>query len=286
MVAALQSAGEGVQRLQELVQTVDYRKLRDRTGLARLPLVGLPLAVLLHEGAYDGGYLERFLTGVLGDLGVRTFGDLRGPPLSGVPEDRRSRLVVTVSDLSRRRLVRLPWDLPEYGLSPDDYPVARAVRASSAIPYVFRPVRQATPRGTTTWVDGGLLSNFPVGLFDRADAQAPRWPTFGLRLSAPPDLPPVLHPVRSPVALGLAALDALLTDQDAAYAGEFCTTARTIAIPSGEVSAFDFDLSRATADRLFHSGQDAARAFLATWDEAAYVAACRTTPVPLDGTLS
>ncbi|HEU0103334.1 MAG TPA: patatin-like phospholipase family protein [Mycobacteriales bacterium] len=285
LVAALQSAGEPVQRLGEIVRSVDYRRLRDRTGVARLPLVGLPLAVLLHEGAYDGGYLERFLEGTLGELGVRTFGDLRGPELDTVPAPRRSRLVVTVSDLSRRRLVRLPWDLPEYGLDPDDYPVARAVRASSAIPYVFRPVRQRGLGGTATWVDGGLLSTFPVGLFDRVDALAPRWPTFGLRLSTPPDVPPVLHPVRTPVALGLAALDALLTDQDAAYAGEPCTTARTIAIPTSGVSVVDFDLSRATAERLFRSGREAAEAFLATWDEAAYVRRCRQTPLRADGTL-
>ena len=63
---------------------------------------------------------------------MRTFGDLRIPAaddlLSGLPAGKDFRLVVTVSDLSRRRLVRLPWDLPTYGVDPDEYPVARAVR--------------------------------------------------------------------------------------------------------------------------------------------------------------
>ena len=33
--------------------------------------------------------------------------------------------------------------------------------------------------GTATWVDGGLLSNFPVEVFDRSDGQPARWPTPG-----------------------------------------------------------------------------------------------------------
>ena len=281
LVAALQVAGEPVQRIDDLVASVDFRRFPDRTGVARLPLVGLPLSVLLREGAYAGDHLERFLERELAALGVRTFGDLRSDD-PDLPPERASRLVVTVTDLSRRRLVRLPWDLPEYGLDPDTYPVARAVRASSAIPFVFRPVRQRTPRGEATWVDGGLLSNFPVGLFDRADALAPRWPTFGVRVSTPPESPQELRPVRTPVQLGLAALDALLTDQDAAYAGEPCTTVRTVVVPTRGVSVVDFDLSRETAARLARSGREAAQAFLAGWDLEAYLRSCRT-PLPATG---
>jgi NTE family protein len=283
LVAALQSAGEPVQRLDELVASLDYRRFRDRSGVARLPLVGLPLSVLLRLGAYDGAFLEDFLTGALGELGVRTFGDLRAPAELELPAGRDWRLVVTVSDLARRRLVRLPWDLPDYGVDPDAFPVARAVRASAAIPYVFRPVHQRAPTGTATWVDGGLLSNFPVGLFDRADALAPRWPTFGVRVSRPPEAPPVLRPVRGPVQLGLAALDALLTDQDEAYAGEPCTTARTIVVPTPDVSVVDFDLPREQQQRLSRAGRTAATSFLAGWDLADYVRRCRTNALPPQG---
>ena len=280
LTAALSAAGEPVQRLAELVATADFRRFRDRSGVARLPGVGLPLQVLLRDGAYDGAFLERFLERALGELGVRTFGDLRAPAALELPAGRDWRLVVTVSDLSRRRLVRLPWDLPEFGLDPDAFPVARAVRASSAIPYVFRPVRQRAATGTATWVDGGLLSNFPVGLFDRQDALAPRWPTFGVRVSRPPEVPPVLRPVRGPVELGLAALDALLTDQDDAYAGEPCTAVRTVAVPTPDVSVVDFDLSREAVERLEGLGRDAARRFLAGWDLEAYLRQCRTVAGP------
>ena len=38
-------------------------------------------------------------------------------------------------------------------------------------------------------VDGGMLSNFPIEVFDRTDGKPPRWPTFGIKLSAKPRRP-------------------------------------------------------------------------------------------------
>lgn len=277
LVAALQAAGEPLERLEEIVRTVDYRRFRDPGGLGRLPVVGRALSLLAYDGLYEGRYLEDFLTGALGEFGVRTFADLRladdDPAADGLPPDRRSRLVVTVSDLSRQRLARLPWDLGEYGVT--DLPVARAVRASAAIPFFFRPVRQRSPGGEATWVDGGLLSNFPVDLFDRTDAADPRWPTFGVRLTTRPPTPPVTRELDGPVALGLAALDTLLTDQGTAYLEDRCTVERTVFVPTDGVSVVDFDLDAATTERLFDAGVTAAQEFLSGWDFARHVAACR-----------
>jgi NTE family protein len=279
LVAALQEAGEPLSRLEDVVRAVDYRRFRDPAGLGRLPVVGRGIALLAHDGLYEGRYLEQFLTGALGELGVSTFGDLRiaaeHPAASGLPPERAYRLVVTVSDLSRKRLVRLPWDLPLYDSPPDDFRVAAAVRASAAIPFFFRPVRQPTRDGEATWVDGGLLSNFPIGLFDRADSLEPRWPTFGVRLTTRPATPPSTPPVRGPLAVGLAALDTLLTDQGNHYLDDPCTVQRTVFVPTDGVSVVDFDLSRAVQDRLFASGRSAAHEFLQGWDFAAHVRACR-----------
>ena len=277
LVAALQVAGEPVSRLTDVLRTVDYRRFRDRGGLGRVPLVGRALSLLVHDGLYEGAYLEDFLTGALGELGVRTFGDLRipadDPAADGLAPERAYRLVVTVSDLSRSRLARLPWDLPAYGV--DDLPVARAVRASAAIPFFFRPVRQPSPGGEATWVDGGLLSNFPIELFDRTDSADPRWPTFGVRLTTRPPTPPVTRPLDGPVALGLAALDTLLTDQGSAYLEDRCTVERTVFVPTDAVSVVDFDLDAATAERLRVAGVTAAQEFLSTWDFARHISRCR-----------
>lgn len=181
MIAALQVAGEPLSRLDDLAASIDYTKFADPTLIGRVPLVGPALSLLMTDGVYQGDYLEKLLTGLLGDLGVRTFADLR---TGEQPQQYAWSLVVTASDLSRRRLVRIPWDLESYGVNPDEFSVAHAVRASSAIPFAFQPVRVSG----ATWVDGGLLSNFPVELFDRSDGQG-RWPTFGIRLTAQAGMP-------------------------------------------------------------------------------------------------
>jgi NTE family protein len=270
MVAALQAAGEPLSRLDELAQSIDYSKFADPTLLARIPIVGPALSLVTRDGLYKGDYLENLLTGLLGDLGVRTFGDLR----TGEQAQQYAwSLVVTASDLSRRRLVRIPWDLPNYGLDPDEFSVPRAVRASSAVPFVFEPVRVSR----ATWVDGGLLSNFPVQLFDSSDA--PRWPTFGIRLSAPPGMPPT-HQIRGPLSLAFGALETLISDQDAAYVDDPCTVRRTIFVPAESVGSLDFDISDEERDALYNRGVLAAQEFLAGWDYAEYLRECRGVSAP------
>lgn len=265
LVAALQVAGEPLSRLAEVMRAINYRNFLDRNWIGRIPLIGGGLSLLTTDGVYRGAYLEQLLAGLLRDLGVRTFGDLR---TGEEPTQFAWSLVVTASDLSRRRLVRIPWDLGSYGIDPDDFPVARAVHASSAIPYVFEPVRV----GGATWVDGGLLSDFPVELFDRPDAQ-PRWPTFGIRLSARPGIPPT-HPVHGPVSLGLAAIETLVSNQDNAYIDDPCTVRRTVFVPAEEVSPIDFDITTAQREALYARGLQAGQQFLQTWDYADYRKAC------------
>jgi NTE family protein len=270
MVAALQAAGEPLSRLDELAQSIDYSKFADPTLLARIPIVGPALSLVTRDGLYKGDYLENLLTGLLGDLGVRTFGDLRTGEQA---EQYAWSLVVTASDLSRRRLVRIPWDLPNYGLDPDEFSVPRAVRASSAVPFVFEPVRVSR----ATWVDGGLLSNFPVQLFDSSDA--PRWPTFGIRLSAPPGMPPT-HQIRGPLSLAFGALETLISDHDAAYVDDPCTVRRTIFVPAESVGSLDFDISAEERDALYNRGVLAAQEFLAGWDYAEYLRVCHGVSAP------
>src|SRR5918996_1632812 len=187
----LQRAGEPVQRLEDVARSVDYRRLRDRgvIGRAAGPLARLvdAFSLAVDEGGFEGDYLRTWVRGALGDLGVRTFGDLRADdPDSGLPPNQRYSLLVTASDVSRKRFVRLPWDYPLYGLDPDEQEVADAVRASASIPFFFEPVTLRSrrtddaPAAVSTLVDGGVLSNFPIAVFDRTDVRPPRWPTFGV----------------------------------------------------------------------------------------------------------
>jgi NTE family protein len=267
LVAALQAAGRPLTRLAEIMRSIDYRKFLDHNLIGRVPLIGGGLSLLVSDGLFRGAYLEGLLTDLLAELGVHTFADLR---TGEEPTQFAWSLVVTASDLSRRRLVRIPWDLESYGIDPDGFSVARAVHASSAIPYVFEPVRV----GGSAWVDGGLLSNFPVELFDRPD---PQWPTFGIRLSARPGIPPT-HPVHGPVSLGLAAIETLVSNQDNAYIDDPCTVRRTIFVPAEDVSSIDFNITEEQREALYQRGVQAGQDFLTTWNYPDYLKACGGRP--------
>ena len=47
-------------------------------------------------------------------------------------------------------------------------------------------------------VDGGMLSNFPVWVFDCDDEETPDWPTFGLLLVEPDPKVPISERIPAP----------------------------------------------------------------------------------------
>ncbi len=76
-------------------------------------------------------------------------------------------------------MVVFPDDLPNYGFLNYRFSIAKAVRMSSTIPFFFEPVKWRTPKWKQPcyMVDGGILSNYPIWIFD--SPTSPRWPTFG-----------------------------------------------------------------------------------------------------------
>jgi NTE family protein len=112
-------------------------------------------------------------------------------------------LVIVTSDVTHGIKVEFPgmhklyWG-NNYGISPAKY-----VRASMSIPLFFKPfevkfnpadmyvIRQEWANFTKVqknldncaiFVDGGLLSNFPINVFYNPDMPVPRKPTFGIKL--------------------------------------------------------------------------------------------------------
>lgn len=286
VLAALQQRGEPVSRIEDVARTLDFRRFPDRgfpgRYLGPLGIVADGLSVLLEDGAYEGRYVRSWLSGVLGDLGVDTFGDLR---TADAGDDgtvhSRYRLAVTASDLSRKRLVYLPWQYDEYGLDPDEQRVVDAVRASASIPYFFEPVSLTGPAGTSTLVDGALVSNYPISMFDREDGLPPRWPTIGVRLSSLERVPDVeAAPVRGPIQLGAALVETAIEACQADHVMDPCNVARTVAVNTTEVSAVDFDIDAAQRDRLIEVGRSTAERFLAEWDYPTWLSDCRSSAPP------
>lgn len=284
LLAALNRRGESLDELADIARTLDYSKFRDRGRIAsRLgPLAVLAdgVSLLRDCGIYEGDYLHDWVAGALADLGVETFGDLRVDDPGGDGETHhRYGLVVTASDVSRRRFVKLPWDYADYGLDPDEQRVADAVRASASIPFFFEPVTVRAARGEATLVDGGLLSNYPINIFDRLDEHPPRWPTIGVRLSArEPTAPP--EPVQDPLSLALSLVETAIEARQAADIADPCDLARSIFVDTAGVAVTDFGLSQEQLEQLIAAGVAAGRRFLEAWDYPQWLENCRGVGSP------
>ena len=279
IVATLLAAGYRAPELREIVLALDFRRFEDRAWEDKVPLVGTPLSILKDQGVYEGAAFEAWLRTLLERKGVRAFRDLVHPDFADEPR-YRYRVNVIASDLTARRLLVLPQDAEHaFGIVPDDLDVARAVRMSMSIPFFFEPVRVEDASGREHLIaDGGLLSNFPVWLFD-SDGE-PDWPTFGLLLVEPDPRAPfgsrIPRPERAARWVGgtidyvRSLIQTMLEAHDRLYVAQ-ADFARTIPIPTLGVGTTEFDLARERAEALYESGRKAALEFLAGWNFAASI---------------
>jgi NTE family protein len=272
VVGAMAVAGVGPDSLRELFDQLDLRAfaLSDVVGrFAARRGIG-PLVARLSPDDTDP---RMWLTQILEDRGVRTFGDLRCEDADHLPPEQRYRLVVRCLDVVQRRVVRLPWDYHRYGLDPDEQSVVEAVRASMSVPLVYDPVPLGDPGDPRhgLLVDGGLTSGFAVDLLDRQDGRAPRWPTFGVRLLPRPRGNG--DPPAGDLALMRAVVDALRDASDLLEPHGPCDERRTVRIDVSDVRAFEWSVE--DYNQLFDEGHDAMRAFLERWDEGGYLDDCR-----------
>jgi NTE family protein len=286
IVATLLAAGYTAPELKQIILNLDYERFKDPTWENRLPvpLLSDALSILMTEGLYKGDYFRDLMRSYLEAKGVATFKDLRHPD---APDDPRYRYRVQIiaSDVTGRRLLVLPRDAEKLGIDPDALDVAEAVRMSMGIPIFFEPVRVRNPRNGSEHVivDGGMLSNFPVWLFDSEGV--PDWPTFGLKLVEPDPrvsiadrLPPepddtdgihgVIDYARGLIGTMTEFYDRLYLEQD--------TFVRTITIPTLGIRTTEFDLSRERALDLYDAGRSAAQRFFEGWDFEGYVAEFRS----------
>lgn len=270
IVAALLAAGYTVPELEREMRSLDFAAFQDGPA-RRFGKVGAALAVLLHNGVFKGDALHTWIEERLADKNITTFQQLRRQETGDDAGTPPYRLAVVVSDVSRGRELHLPEDYQALcGVEPDTAKVADAVRASASIPFYFRPVRFLTgpSQGSQrlAFVDGGLLSNFPVDMFDRRDTTPPRWPTIGVKLSMRRTLSQEWQPVRNPVELARRLVATMTGAHDQLHVGQSCVQDRTVFVDTTGIRSTDFHITREQTETLFTNGRTAAEQFLATWD--------------------
>lgn len=254
IVAALIAAGYTAEELERIAVEQEFAALLDPVvpWLPTRPLRALA-GIVRDWGIYKGDRFVAWLDRKLRDRGCACFGSCMG----GIPDrGSQSRLRVVASDITMNRLFVFPDDLAGLGVDPETFPIADAVRASIGIPFVFRPYAVAAGGEVTRFVDGGLLSNFPVGLFDDP-ANAIR-PTIGIRVSRGQERL-VIRNLRGYVAAIVGTAVSALDARDVVKAAD---AVRTIQIDTGDTRVTDFAMPRERRRLLYHSGRWAAERFL------------------------
>jgi NTE family protein len=285
IVSALLVAGYDAAGLQKILGAAKYPRFAD-CGPGGTWVGGLYNAVFRRRGMAPGRYFKEWMSEQLAasplarELGKTelTFADVKRrdlPPRSELPDisDEKYaratyRLHVIASDVTSGRMAILPDDLPDYEdengktFDKDSFPIIDAVRMSMSYPFLFAPVTLHQGGRPYYMVDGGLLSNFPIWLFDSPN---PKRPTWGFRLHPGASVQEGLPYRKIPRPLwAVPLLKAMFSAATEAWDREQMqqvVSARTISIPTHDISTTNFGLSSSDAANLYTWGETAAHSF-------------------------
>ena len=239
MLAALVASGYKAREIYEIIEGFDFTQLYDGDFQKLLPGLGM-LTSIIFERDLPGQSTGNWMRSLLKAKGVSTFGDL--PP---------GRLSLIAADLTKNRMVILPDDLPAYGLTPEKFSVAQAVRMSASLPFFFAPALLKNGKTASYIVDGALISNFPIWLFQKENL-----PTFGFHFQTdhqPQKANNLLEYIQAIILTTISGLDKRSITQG--------KNTRLIAVPTLGISTADFALTPGQKKRLYEAGRAAAQEF-------------------------
>jgi len=278
ITAALLAMGYNACEVAHYAKKYPYPELRDGKGLQEVPR-------LVHQyGVYTGDFfrcsMRCLAEDTLGDKDVN-FKTL-GEKVKHRKKNRHGRelkyLHVVATDVSTRAPVTFSHE-SEYA----DISIAEAVRKSMSIPFFFRaqvleekgPPPEEKVR-EHVFVDGGVVRNYPIGLFDgkvhpnerreclRQNEGAPEncginQRTLGLHLS---EGRKPYYETNDIIGFTRQLFDTLTAVQIDQLCDASQDVKRTAFIDTYEISATDFDLTKSQKRCLVESGRQHMRAYL------------------------
>jgi NTE family protein len=251
IIAALIAAKYSSKEIYQILDELNLETLLDERKTILPFAVTKWILLYWRLGLYKGNALEDWLAEILARKGLRTFSDL--PP---------QQLRVVASDLTNGRMIVLPDDLVQYGIDPRTFSIARAVRMSCSIPYFFEPCRLKDNSECNIIVDGGVLSNFPMWLFDGDNIKKVR-PVLGIQLNNQlKDTPK--NKIDNAIQLFGALFETMKDAHDARYISKR-DAKNIIFIPSNGFSITEFALSDKKKQELMNQGRENARGFFSKW---------------------
>lgn len=266
IVASFLAAGYTGSEMKQLILESPFRSFLKRAPIFNIKIIGPAFRLFLKKGLFSGEMLEDWVHRKLAAKNIRTFGDLK-----------RNQLRIVASDISQGKLLVLPDDVRQYGLDPKKFPISKAVRMSTAIPYFFDPVlirkssrissKLALSEQFVHIVDGGVLSNFPLWLFDEERSTVNPYPTIGFSLVG--RIPNQVHKITGPISMFQALFSTMMDAHDERYIEEH-NRFRTIKIPAMGVGATEFSISREKSEALYKTGYRASQSFFRNWSDQNY----------------
>lgn len=259
IIATLLAAGYTGKELKDIMMDYDCRNYLDKYKIEYLSFFRKSISLFKSKGIYTGNPIEDFVKELLEKKKKTKFRDIS---LNG-----QSRLKIIASDITQKKVLILPEDISEHGINPMEFELAKAVRMSISIPLYFRPVKLSYKKDSSLIVDGGILSNFPVWIFDVEGT--PRWPTFGLKLISKSSRSTIINKLDF-VSFLLDIISTMIDKNEEVYIRNK-DAVRTIFIPTLDVSTTEFNITKEKKQRLFKSGYSSAEKFLDSWDFKEYI---------------
>ncbi len=251
ILASFIAAGYSAKEIEKMLDELEISAFLDsRKTILPLPFMKW-LQLYWRLGIYQGKALENWFLEKLAEKGVYSFSDVPAGSLK-----------LVASDLTNGKIIVLPDDLESYGIRPDTFPIARALRMSCGIPFFFEPVKLQVGSGDTIVVDGGVLSNFPMWLFEDEKGKRER-PLLGLKLSQNGEEREG-YQIRNALNLFEALFSTMKNAHDERYISRKHEK-DIIFIPVEGYSATQFDVDEETKNALLEIGRSRTRQFLKTW---------------------
>ncbi|MBP2240842.1 NTE family protein [Cytobacillus eiseniae] len=251
IIAALIAAKYTSEEIYQLMDELDLEVFLDSRKTFVPFAVTKWIMLYWRLGLYKGDELENWIEEKLAIRGIRTFSDLPSQALR-----------IVASDLTNSRLVVLPDDLVNYGIDPGAFPIAKAVRMSCSLPYFFEPVKLHVRRDVSIIVDGGVLSNFPMWLFDKDNVKKAR-PVLGVQLSQNIiDRPK--NKIKNAIQMYEALFETMKNAHDARYISRKHAK-NIIFIPVEGSLTTEFELTQEGKETLVEFGKKCTNQFFSQW---------------------
>ncbi len=252
LMALMVSCGYSASQIEELMFSLDFKKLSSGTN---------PLRLLTKYGVHSGDYLLSYIEHVVeksphGLLAKSTFADMQR---AGCRE-----LYVFAMDINAQSIVEFSYN------STPDVCVAEAIRASMSIPIYYKAWQFSNSKPNNhIFVDGGITFNYPLDFFDHTNfsdnPDEPNNESIGLYLTSKNPAPPSQLKYNEPGEFIKQLFEAFTDAQDIVEDEDTVHHSHTIFIDDFNLSGTDFNLTHEEVMKLIESGKNSTIEFLESY---------------------